>query len=200
MKPDWSRMANFTAIHHRKTIQMKKTVLVYGLIAGLISSSLSIGLMILGKAGQEDFKNGMLYGYSLMILAFAFIFVATRITRDRYRDGSISFGRAFLVGLYITLIASTIYVIVWEIDYYCFLSDFAEKYSAHVLESLKNSGASQAEIAKQAASMAQFNQMYKNPLFNALITYWEIVPVGLIVSLISALVLKKKQKTLFGGI
>lgn len=173
---------------------MKKTVLICGLIAGLISTSLFIGLMLLGKAGQDDFKNGMIYGYTLMILAFSFIFVATKITRDKYNEGLISFGQAFRVGLYITLIASTMYVMVWLIDYYYFIPDFAEKYGARVLEKLKVSGASQAEIARQSTEMARFSQMYKNPFFNALITYTEIVPVGLVVSLISAWALKRKKQ------
>jgi hypothetical protein len=175
---------------------MKKTVLIYGVIAGLISTSLFLGLMLLGKA-DHDFKNGMIYGYTLMILAFSFIFVATKITRDKYDGGVISFGKGFRIGLYITMIASTIYVIVWLIDYYFFIPDFAEKYSAHVIETLKASGASQAEIAKQTAEMAKFSEMYKNPFFNALITYSEIVPVGLIVSLISAFALKRKRKEEF---
>jgi len=173
---------------------MKKTVLVCGLIAGLISTSLFIGLMILGKAGQEDFKHGAIYGYTLMILAFSFIFVATKITRDKYSGGAISFGKAFRIGLYITLIASTIYVLVWLIDFYVFIPDFAEKYSAHQLESLKASGASAAEIAKKTAELASFRQMIKNPFFNALLTYSEILPVGLIVSLISAWALRRKRK------
>jgi hypothetical protein len=173
---------------------MKKTVLICGVIAGLISTSLFIGLMLLGKAGDDQFKHGMIYGYTLMILAFSFIFVGTKITRDKYSGGGISFAKAFRVGLYITLIASTIYVIVWLIDYYVFIPDFAEKYGAHVLESMKASGATPAEIARQGAANSRFSEMYKNPLFNALITYSEIVPVGLIVSLISAWALRRKKR------
>jgi len=173
---------------------MKKTVFICGLIAGLISTSLYIGLIILGKAGDIDFKNGMIYGYTLMILAFSFIFVGTKITRDKYDGGEISFGKAFRVGLYITLIASTVYVIVWLIDNYFFIPDFAEKYSAHVLSELKKSGVSDAEIAKQTADMASFKEMYKNPFFVIVMTYIEILPVGIIVSLISAWVLKRKKK------
>jgi predicted permease len=181
----------FTSIT-QKNNHMKKTVLICGLIAGLISTSLFIGLMLLGKAGDDQFKHGMIYGYTLMILAFSFIFVGTKITRDKYNGGGISFGKAFRVGLYITLIASTIYVIVWLIDYYVFIPDFADKYGAHVLESMRASGATQAEIARQGAANSKFSEMYKNPLFNALITYSEIVPVGLIVSLISAWTLRRK--------
>ncbi len=173
---------------------MKKTVITCGLIAGLISTSLYIGLIILGKAGDIDLKNGMVYGYTLMILAFSFIFVGTRIVRDKYDGGTISFGKAFRVGLYITLIASTVYVIVWQIDNYFFIPDFAEKYSAHILGELKKSGASEAEIAKQTVAMARFREMYKNPVFVILMTYLEILPVGILVSLISAWVLKRKSK------
>ena len=173
---------------------MKKTVLICGVIAGLISTSLFIGLMLLGKAGDMDFKNGMVYGYTLMILAFSLIFVGTKITRDKYNGGAISFGKAFRVGLYITLIASTMYVIIWLIDYYVFIPDFGQKYAAHVLQSLKTSGASEAVIAQKTAEMAQFSELYKNPFFNALLTYSEILPVGLIVSVISAIILKRKSR------
>ena len=173
---------------------MKKTILFCGVIAGLISTSLYIGLMVLGRAGDIDFKNGYFYGYTLMILAFSFIFVGTKITRDKYNGGLISFGKAFRVGLYITLIASTVYVIVWLIDYYFFIPDFGEKYGAYMLEKLKASGANQAEISRQTAEMARFSEMYKNPFFIILLTYAEILPVGIIISLISAWTLKKKPK------
>ena len=172
---------------------MKKTVLVCGLIAGFISTSMFIGLMILGKAADHDFKNGLVYGYTLMILAFAFIFVGTKITRDRHSGGVISFGKAFRVGLYITLIATAIYVLVWLIDYYVFIPDFAEKYAEHMIKELKSAGASQAVIDQKTAEMAQFSKMYKNPLFIVLLTAIEILPVGLLVSLISAFTLRRKR-------
>ena len=172
---------------------MKKTVITNGLIAGLISSSLFIGLMLLGKAGDMDFKNGMVYGFSLMILAFSFIFVATKSVRDQ-NGGTISFGKAFLVGLYISLIASTIYVLVWMIDLNLFIPDFAEKYGAHMLAQLKAEGASQQAIASKTAEVAQFKKMYDNPFFVVLMTYVEILPVGILVSLISALIMKRKAK------
>ena len=90
------------------------------------------------------------------------------------------------------LIASTIYVAAWLIDYFFFIPDFMEKFSAQELDKLKASGASQVEIDKQTKEMADFARMYKNPLFNAMMTYAEILPVGLIVTLISSLILKRK--------
>src|SRR5690606_33371783 len=106
--------------------------------------------------------------------------------------GVISFGKAFKIGALIMLIASSFYVITWLIDYYVFMPDFAETYAAHTLESLKSSGASQAEIDAQSKEMASFVKMYKNPLFVILMTYMEILPVGLLITLISALILKRK--------
>src|SRR5207344_200070 len=169
-------------------------IFTYGLIAGLISSSLFIGLMLLGKGAEHDFKHGMIYGYTLMILAFAFIFVATKMIRDKQLGGTISFGRAFLIGLYISLIASTVYVLVWFVDFYFFNPDFVQQYSAHVMETMKAEGASAAKIDEAKAQMASLAEMYKNPLFVALLTYAEILPVGILVSLISAWILRKKNK------
>ena len=170
---------------------MKKNVLVCGVIGGLITTVMFIiTTAITLKGGTVE--HGAIYGYTSMILAFSPIFVGVKNVRDGYDSGVISFAKAFKIGLYITLIASSIYVISWLFDYYFFLTGFAEQYSAHVLEKLRASGASAAEIAKKTAEMADFTKMYKNPFFNAMITYTEILPVGLIVSLISALVLKRK--------
>ena len=91
------------------------------------------------------------------------------------------------------LIASTIYVIAWLIDYYFFIPDYMETYSAATLDKLKASGASQIEIDKQTKEMANFVRMFKNPFFNAMMTYVEILPVGLVVTLISSLILKRKS-------
>jgi hypothetical protein len=172
---------------------MKKIVLVYGLIAGLIVAVMMVISTAMYKA-SGSFDNGMVYGYTSMILAFSLIFVGIRNYREKYNGGHISFGKAFKIGLLITLIASSIYVLVWLVEYYCFFPDFGEKYAAHMLEKLKAGGASQAEIAKQTKEMASFSAMYKNPFFNAMITYTEIIPVGLIVTLISGLILKRRSK------
>jgi len=134
----------------------------------------------------------MLIGYASMLIAFSLVYVGIRNYRDKYTGGVISFGKAFKIGIMITLIASTIYVVAWLIDYFFFIPDFLEKYSAQTLADLKASGASQVEIDKETKDMADFARMYKNPFFNAMMTYVEILPVGLIVTLISSLILKRK--------
>jgi amino acid transporter len=173
---------------------MKRNIIIYGLIAGIIVSVLMLSSVnyMSHCEGNMDYDTSMLVGYASMLLAFSLVFVGIRNYRDKYNGGVISFGKAFKTGSMIVLIASTIYVVAWLIDYFFFIPDFLEKYSAHMLNELKASGASQVEIDKQTKEMAGFATMYKNPFFNAMMTYMEILPVGLVVTLISSLLLKRK--------
>jgi len=146
-------------------------------------------------SSDANFEHSMLIGYASMVLAFSFIFVGIKNYRDKYNNGLITFGKAFKTGLYISLIASTMYVITWLVDYYVFIPDFMDKYVAHMLKEAKDSGASAAELAKQAKELAYNQQLYKNPIMVVLFTYMEILPVGILVSLIAALILKRKPQT-----
>lgn len=170
---------------------MKKNVIVFGLIAGLIVSV----LMVLSMArcySDPNLEHSMLIGYASMVLAFSFIFVGIKNYRDKYNEGLISFGKAFRIGLYISLIASTIYVVVWLVDFYVFIPDFMDRYVAQALREAKSNGASATELAKQAKELAVNQQLYKNPIMVVLFTYMEILPVGIVVSLVAALILKRR--------
>jgi Protein of unknown function (DUF4199) len=171
---------------------MKRNVIVFGLIAGiLVSAAMALSMAKCYKAPQ-DYSNGMLIGYASMLIAFSFVFIGIKNQRDKYNGGIINFGQAFKTGLFITLIASTMYVVVWMIDYYYFIPDFMDKYSEHMISEAKSSGASSAKVAETISEMAKYKEWYQNPLFVALLTYAEILPVGLVITLISALILKRK--------
>ena len=174
---------------------MTKNIIIYGIIAGIIVSVLMVVSInyISHVDGKVDYNTSLLIGYASMLIAFSLVYVGIRNYRDKYNGGVISFGKSFKIGMMMVLIASTIYVIAWLIDYFYFIPDFMEKFSAQELADLKASGASQLEIDKQTKEMANFAEMYKNPLFNALMTYAEILPVGLLVTLISSLILKRKN-------
>ena len=177
-----------------KNKKMKKNIIIYGLIAGIVVSILMLFSInyISHVDGKVDYNTSLLIGYASMLIAFSLVYVGIRNYRDKYNGGVISFGKAFKIGITIVLIASTIYVIAWLIDYFFFIPDFMEKFSAQELDELKASGASQIEIDKETIKMANMVKMFKNPLFNAMMTYAEILPVGLIVTLISSLILKRK--------
>ncbi len=172
---------------------MKKIIWVNGLIAGVIVTAMML-FSAYYYCNQGNFDNGEILGYGTMILAFSFVFVGIKTFRDRYNGGSISFGKAFKIGFFITLVASTMYVLSWQIDNRLFFPDFAEKYAAHMLANAKASGISAAELAKKTAELKSFQELYKNPFINILMTYAEILPVGLVITLISALILKRKKQ------
>jgi hypothetical protein len=86
---------------------MKKNIIVYGLIAGIIVSILMLFNVnyISHCEGSVDYDTSMLIGYASMVVAFSLVFVGIRNYRDKYNGGVISFGKAFKVGILIVLIA-----------------------------------------------------------------------------------------------
>ena len=169
---------------------MKKTVLTFGLIGGAIMAAMMFAtLPFVDKIG---FDKGVIVGYTTMILAFMLVFFGIRSYRENVSDGHITFGRGFAVGILITLVVCVCYVVTWEIIYFNFMPDFVDKYASYVIEKARASGASQQVIDAQLQQMKSFKAMYDNPFSNAAITFTEPFPVGLIVTLISAAILRKK--------
>jgi Protein of unknown function (DUF4199) len=169
---------------------MKKIVLTFGLIGGAIMAALMFAtLPFVDKIG---FDKGEIIGYTTMILAFMMVFFGIRSYRENVSGGRITFGRAFAVGILITLIACVCYVVAWEIIYFKFMPDFVDKYASYAIEKVRASGASQQAIDAQMQQMKSFKEMYDNPFINAAMTFAEPFPVGLIVTLISAAILRKR--------
>jgi hypothetical protein len=171
---------------------MKKTVLTFGLISGGVLSAITAIMMPLCLNGTIPSENMELMGYATMALAFFAVFFGIRSYREQHNGGTITFGKAFKVGILITLITCAVYVIAWEIVYWGFIPDFGDKFAAITLEKLKAGGATPEAMTKAEAEMARFKELYKNPLFNVGITFMEIFPVGLIVTLVSAAILRRK--------
>lgn len=171
----------------------KKVILTYGLIAGaIVTAFMAYGVYTLNK--NPDYEGSMLLGYTGMLVAFSFVFIGVKNYRDKQSDGTITFGKALKIGALISLIASTIYVGVWLIEYYCLYPDFMEKYSAAAIKKLSTTNMTAAEIKSKTDEMLMMKEMYKNPLWVIVITYMEVlVPIGLVVPLISALILKRRQ-------
>jgi len=167
---------------------MKKTVLVFGLISGAISSA----MMVATVPFADKLGHSLLIGYTTIVLSFLLVFFGIRSYRDNVGNGRITFGKAFAVGICITLISCVFYVVTWEILYFNFMHDFMDKYGAHVIEKLKAAGASAAAIEAKVQELKKFKEQYENPLFNSLVTFIEPFPVGLVITLISAAVLRKK--------
>jgi Protein of unknown function (DUF4199) len=169
---------------------MKKTVLTFGVIAGLIISVLMNGALLLSnKIGPG---HSMVLGYTLMVASFLLVYFGIRSYRDNELGGRISFGRGFACGFLITLITTVFYVVSWEIIFFNFIPNFMDSYFAAQIHKVQASGLDAATIATRVAAIQHSEQMYKNPLVNAAYTFIEPLPVGLVMTLISAAVLRRK--------
>ena len=176
---------------------MKKTVLTFGLISGAIMAlTMFATLPFIDRIG---FDKGAIVGYTSMVLAFLLVFFGIRSYRENVGGGTITFGRAFAVGILITLISCICYVVAWEIIYFNFMPDFVAKYGAYMVEKARASGASPEAIQAQVAQMKKFKELYDNPFINAAFSFLEPLPVGLIITLLAALILRKKTKSHAGG-
>ena len=171
---------------------MRKIVLTFGLIAGGILSLMM--LLTIPFMDQIGFERGEVIGYTTMVLAFLMIFFGVKSYRDNVAGGTVSFGRAFLVGLLITAVASVCYVATWQVVYYKIAPDFGEKYTVYAVNKARKSGATDAQIATTKKEMTEFMDLYKNPLVNIAITFIEPLPVGIVITLVTAGVLSRKRR------
>ncbi len=172
---------------------MRKIVLTFGLIAGAILSAMM--LITLPFHDEIGFDRSLIVGYTTMVLAFLMVFFGVKSYRDNVAGGSVTFGRALVVGLMITAIASACYVTTWELVYHKLAPDYLDKYGAYTIEKARKSGATDAQIAAKTKEMAEFKEMYKNPLVNIAFTFLEPLPVGVLFTLVAAGALSRKRRT-----
>lgn len=170
---------------------MRKNVLIFGLVLGTILSVNVVYMMNL-VYHNPDFQSNDVVGYAAMIVVFSLTYFGIRNYRDKELNGIITFGQAFKTGALTALVGSTLYVVIGLGYYHLFVPDFLDKYAIHVLGEATRNGATAAELAAKEAELNQFKEMYKNPVFRIIISYAEVLPVGLVVAFVSSLILKRK--------
>ncbi|MBL6614836.1 MAG: DUF4199 domain-containing protein [Alphaproteobacteria bacterium] len=163
---------------------MLRRILIYGLIAGILVGipTFAVPMTFRHISGSV----GMVIGYTSMLIAFSMIFLAIKHQRDEVQGGVIRFLPALGVGLGITVIASVIYVLAWEAYMSMAHYDFGADYARMIVAQAKASGASGPALARAIAQAAEFQRQYADPLFRFPMTFIEIFPVGVLVSLICA--------------
>lgn len=171
---------------------MIRIVLLYGVIGGLVIAVPMV--IIMTGAGPGTFmKGGVVYGYLTMLLALTAVFLGIKQYRDKTLGGVIRFGTALGLGLGISAVASLLYAVGWEISLALTGFDFPTAYANSLVEAARAKGAAEAEVQKIVADSQSFAALYKNPLFRIPMSFIEMFPVGLLISLISAAVLRKSN-------
>lgn len=169
---------------------MKKIILTYGGITGLvIILSMTLGIYA-AQAGGNSFLASEALGYSIMIIGFSMIFVATKKYRDEELGGVINFKTALKIGLGISLIAGIVYVIVWEINLYFTDYAFIHEWTASQIQKAKDAGMTGEQLQSVINNMEDMKDAYGNILYRLPMTFSEIFPIGLIISLISSALFK----------
>ena len=169
---------------------MFRKILIFGAIAGLIVGGILFGMTV-AHGDKPPLRYGMLIGYASMLVALSFVFVGIKRHRDEDLGGAIRFLPALGMGLAISLVAGIFYVVAWEAALATTGMDFAAEYGRQVLDQKRAAGASEAQLAELATQMAAFAKQYANPMFRIPMTFVEIFPVGVLVSLVSAALLRK---------
>ncbi|WP_268847023.1 DUF4199 domain-containing protein [Flavobacterium aestivum] len=164
---------------------MKNNIFKNGIFGGIIAAIVMSSMVFYMKNNPGQEPNSII-GFTCMLLAFVSIIIGIKQERST-NNGTITFGRAFFTGLKISFVISTIYVLTWLVIYYNFFPDFMEKYSEMVIKNTPSE-----ELATKTVEINQMKEWYKNPLMIILLTYLEIFPLGILISLIAALFLKKK--------
>ncbi len=172
---------------------MKKTVLTFGLISGVIISVLMGGSLLF--ADRIGSGHSLILGYANMVASFLLIYFGVRSYRDNTLAGQISFGRAFSCGILIALITTVCYVAMWEVLYFNFMPHFMDSYFAAQIQGVQAAGLDAATTAARVAAIQHSQQLYQNPLVNIAYTVVEPLPVGLLITLISAALLRRKAAT-----
>ena len=169
---------------------MKKTVWTFGLIsAAVMALFMCATLPFVNSLGDHSY----IVGYTGIIAGFLLVYFGIRSYRDNVLGGSIGFGRALSVGLLIATIGSVGYVATWEVLYFKFMPDFYSKYGQLAVDHARNSGASQADVEKTQAAMNAMTESAKSPVWVAATTFIEPFPVGFLIALISAGILRRKR-------
>lgn len=155
---------------------MFRTILTYGVIGGLIAgSAISIVVLVLGIHSYSS-------GYLSMLVGLSTIFVAIKRRRDLEQGGVIRFLPALAMGLGISAVAGILYTLTWEGAQLVLGAPFdIDTYAAAQLK-----GLSGAALAAKTAEMQALVANYHNPLFRLPMTFMEIFPVGVLVSVVSA--------------
>jgi hypothetical protein len=168
---------------------MKKVVLTFGFLSGAVAALMMFATVPFAE--RIGFDRSIIVGYTTIVISMLFVYFGVRSYRDNVLGGRMTFGRAFQAGLLIAVISSVCYVVAWLILFYGFIPDFADKYAAYTVDSVRAAGGTQAEIDAAVKNADQAKRMLANPLINAAVAFVEPFPVGLLVALVSAAVLKR---------
>ena len=164
---------------------MKKTIfkyVAYSTLSGMIGFALSL-----------FFGASEVLGYTAIIVALSFVFFGIKYFRDTENDGKITFTKAFVLGILIALFTGLGIAIVDGLYVTVINPDFYQEYGEAALIAGKETGNAEI-IAAAEVQMEKFETMslVELGLFSGGFMFALVSVIGLIITIISALILQKK--------
>jgi hypothetical protein len=170
--------------------KMKKIVLTFGLISAALSTAMALATFPLVEA--IGFEKTDLIGYTTMVASGLLVYFGVRSYREDEGTGPLSFGRAFGVGVLITLVSCACFVVTFEIIYFKLVPEFGDKFAACMVDRARAAGGGPQEIDVVTKQAQTFKRLYDHPVTNAALTFATSFPIGLIASVVSAAILRKR--------
>lgn len=169
---------------------MKKTVLLFGLLSAAVAIAMMLATVPLLDAW--GYQKTDLLGYGSMVLSALLVFFGIRYYRERAVEGRLGFGRAFAVGLLITLVSSLCQVAAFQLVYFRLVPEFGDRFAACMVERAEDAGATPEEIAETAEKAETLKRLYDNSWGNAALTFVQPLPLGIVAAGLSAFVLRRR--------
>ncbi len=170
---------------------MKKTVLLFGLLSAAVAIAVMVATVPLIVA--SSYRKADLLGYSAMVLSALLVFFGIRHYREKVADGPLRFGRAFAIGLLVTLVSSLCQVAAFQLVYFVLVPELGDRFAACMVHRAQDSGAPSEKVAETARTAATLKKLYDNPWTNALLTFSQPLPVGLAAAGLSAAILRRRS-------
>lgn len=171
---------------------MKKAILRYGLYGAASICILFLLSMLIGD--NLSYSVQEIIGYASMVVSLSFVFFGIRHFRDKINDGTVSFGKALLLGLAISLITALAFGVL-DVVYIKYINpDFTEEYYARSLERLEETLPA-AEFESERVKMESDKELFMNPVISFIVMSMTVLIIGFIISLLSAMVLQRKKIT-----
>ena len=168
---------------------MKKTVLRYGLYGALTITILFLATWFLLK--DSDFASGEALGYLSMIVSLSFVYFGIKNFRDKENSGRISFKKALLIGILISLITAIGFGIIDTIYVKYLNPDFTQTYYNNAIEEMKNTLPAN-ELELKLRELESQRELFSNSYFLFAVMSGTVLVIGFIISLISVVILQRK--------
>lgn len=170
---------------------MKQIAFRYGLyatllIVGVSAFNLLVLVKITGNTGQE------VAGYLAMLLAMVFVFLGMRRYRDQVNGGYLSFGEGMRLGLLIASIPAVFFglfdLLYTEVINPGWLDDYYHQYIERIRATTEP-----ARLEAELAKAAKEKEFFSNPVMQFLVMGATVFIIGVIVTIISALTLRRSK-------